>query len=235
MLFRSYIIKQKNFYKKILKELKGDFTIKDLKVVVNKYMPIGYWGQIEYFQKTKKICIPNCSRKQFDVWVLKQKPNTKFVLTFFLFLEKKAKQNVLFIEPLNFIDRKKIEKNLKIFLTKFKGNYTKRFLEKEINLFMPYVWYYDNFSFLYSYNYHKYILEPEPFNLNKKEFKTWIIKQIRILYKNNNFIKEYEIYNQFFLAFIKRANFEIQNNVIDRKSTRLNSSHSGESRMPSSA
>ena len=58
------------FYKKILKELKGDFTIKDLQVVVRKYISMGYWRRIEVKQtlNVNSVIFPlNISRKNFDI------------------------------------------------------------------------------------------------------------------------------------------------------------------------
>ena len=215
---------------KILKELKGEFTIKDLKLVVKKYMPMGYWEKIEIIRtiNVNSVVFPlNISRKDFDIWIIKyiknfykERPNygkkQHYLNIFILLLKKKAQENTLFVEFLDFTDIKKIEKNIKIFLNKFKRKYTKKFLEKEIDKFIFNFWKYDyNYNSIYMRYEQNYKLEKEPFGLNKIKFNIWIIEQIKNYYYKNLYINKIEIYIQFLLAFIKRAETDfIKKNLI---------------------
>ena len=212
-------------YKKILKELKGDFTIKDLQVVVRKYISMGYWRQIEVTQtlNVNSVIFPlNISRKDFDIWIIKYMKNfytenpyygkkQDYLNIFILLLKTKAKQNTLFVKFLDFTNIKKIEKNVKIFLNKFKRNYTTKFLENEIDKFILNFWKYEySYNPIYMWYEKKYKLEKEPFGLNKIKFNIWIIEQIKNFYKKNLYLTEIEISIQFFFSFYKKRGNEFK-------------------------
>ena len=209
------------FFIKILKELKGEFTIKDLKLVLKKYKKEHFYFtnelKLEKVNNAIKTSLINLSKKEFDKWIIEYmeyhytKNFYKYnacVYEFYMILIEKAKQNSLFVEFLDFTDIKEIEKNIIKFLNKFKGNYTKKFLVKEINKTMPYVLSYNSWYKEYVCQY-EYKLEMQPFNLKKKEFRKWIIKQLNTYYKKNLFIRKEEFYIQFIKVFIHRIKFEL--------------------------